>query len=440
MCRHEWVAWCKSGVRPRNMPSHPNKVYVHGGWRGYGHWLGTSNLAGGKQVEHAHSDAAGSTSSHSDEDARPANIPSNPNKTYKRSGWQGYHHWLGIGIPTAVRNPMFMPFTKALLYARSLKLNGHKEWQAWSKSGSRPANMPSDPGKIYKHEGWEGWGHWLDSANPHTKVFMPFNAALLCARSLKLKTQKEWMAWCKSGARPANIPSSPDRTYRHMGWEGVGHWLGTGNVGGGHRQEFLPFKKALLYARSLKLKGQKDWRAWCKSGARPANIPSHPDLTYTHKGWQGYGHWLGTGTGTIAPKDQKFLPFKKALLYARSLKLNHGKEWKEWCKSGARPANVPADPYTFYKHAGWQGYGHWLRTGVRQARQAVPTCTNCQKTFASSNGLAYHTQHKVCIVKREAASAAGSKSPARRTTTPSPAAASRPRRNTPSADKTLSPT
>ena len=65
-------------------------------------------------------------------------------------------------------------------------------------------------------------------------------------------------------------------------------------------------------------------------------------------------------------------------------------------------------------------------------------CMNCQKIFASPNGLAYHTLHQVCM-KRQAASAAGSKSPARRTTVPSPAAASRPRRDTPSADKTLSP-
>ena len=33
----------------------------------------------------------------------------------------------------------------------------------------------------------------------------------------------------------------------------------------------------------------------------------------------GYGHWLGTGN--VAPKDKQILPFKKALLHARSLKL-----------------------------------------------------------------------------------------------------------------------
>ena len=33
---------------------------------------------------------------------------------------------------------------------------------------------------------------------------------------------------------------------------------------------------------------------------------------YKHDGWQGYGHWLGTGNVGVR-KDQQFLPFKKAL-------------------------------------------------------------------------------------------------------------------------------
>ena len=45
--------------------------------------------------------------------------------------------------------------------------------------------------------------------------FLPFKKALLCARSLKLKTHKEWGVWCKSGARPANIPSNPDQVCLH---------------------------------------------------------------------------------------------------------------------------------------------------------------------------------------------------------------------------------
>ena len=47
---------------------------------------------------------------------------------------------------------------------------------------------------------------------------------------------------------------------KHDGWQGYGHWQGTGTVGVKKDQQFLPFKKALLCARSLKLKGVKEWR------------------------------------------------------------------------------------------------------------------------------------------------------------------------------------
>ena len=95
----------------------------------------------------------------------------------------------------------------------------------------------------------------------------------------------------------------------------------TGN-GAGAGKKFLPFKQALVFARSLKLKGKTEWVVWSKSGGREANIPSTPERTYKHDGWQGYGHWLGTGNlagGTLA-----FLPFKEALLYARTWVFNQG--------------------------------------------------------------------------------------------------------------------
>ena len=78
-------------------------------------------------------------------------------------------------------------------------------------------------------------------------------------------------------------------------------------------KKFLPFKKALLCARALKLKNTREWRVWCKSEARNANIPAAPEQVYKHDGWQGYGHWLGTGNVGVR-KDQLFLPFKKALI------------------------------------------------------------------------------------------------------------------------------
>ena len=322
---------------------------------------------------------------------------------YQHKRWQGYGHWLGTGT-VAHKDQQFLPFKEALLHARSLKLTKptnarggkgtgtgwalatprmvtssscrsrrrccthvklkkKKEWKTWCKSDERTANVPAGPDQVYKHDGWQGYGHWLGTGTVAAKSgdqqFLPLKEALLQARSLKLKNKKAWEAWCKAGKRPGNMPSRPDQAYKQDGWQGYGHWLGTGTVAPKNHQ-FLSFKKALLYARSLKLKNRVEWKAWCKTGARPANMPSTPDRTYKHDGWQGYGAWLGTGA--VAPKDQQFLPFTNALLYARSLKLKGSKEWRAWCKSRGRPDNIPAAPEQVYTHDGWQGYGHWRGT------------------------------------------------------------------------------
>ena len=41
-------------------------------------------------------------------------------------------------------------------------------------------------------------------------------------------------------------------------------------------------------------------------------------------------------------------PFKAARAFVRKLKLKSQKEWTEWCKSGMRPPNIPANPYKVY--------------------------------------------------------------------------------------------
>ena len=56
---------------------------------------------------------------------------------------------------------------------------------------------------------------------------------------------------------------------------------------------YLSFKDAREFARKLNLKNNQEWRAWCKSEARPPNIISTPERRYKED-WNGWGDWLGT--------------------------------------------------------------------------------------------------------------------------------------------------
>ena len=42
------------------------------------------------------------------------------------------------------------------------------------------------------------------------------------------------------------------------------------------------------------VKGWDQWREWSRD-CRPADIPSHPDVTYADEGWESMADWLGYG-------------------------------------------------------------------------------------------------------------------------------------------------
>ena len=264
----------------------------------------------------------------------------------------------------------FLPFSDALAVAQAAGLASMREWLAWCRSGRRPPNVPSNPSQAYKGAGWQGWGHWLGTGNQHTKEFLPFGEALAVARSLELSSRMEWKVWCREGLRPLEVPSDPPRVYKDHGWQGWGHWLGTGNQGN-PTVPFLPFAEALVVAQSLNLASSKEWRVWCKEGLRPLNVPFHPNTVYKDHGWQGWGHWLGTGNTQGAGTPNVFLPFRQALNTARALKLSGRDEWVARNKNGQRPANIPSNPDQTYRHAGWQGWGHWLGTSSEQPQRLV---------------------------------------------------------------------
>ena len=309
----EWCQWCKEGTRPPNVPASPDRFYKDAGWRGWGHWLGTGHqqskdfLPFGDALRVARCLLLASSKEWrvwSREGLRPPNVPGAPNRFYKDAGWRGWGHWLGTGN-TANTTP-FLPFAEALAVARSHGLASQPQWMAWSKSGTRPPNVPAQPGRTYKDLGWRGWGHWLGTGTQkhQTKEFLPFEQALPVAWSAGLASKTEWAAWCKQGRRPANVPSNPDRVYKDSGWLWWGHWLGTGN-GANNKKDFLPFDEALRAARSLRLVSVEEWKAWCKSGARPANVPAAPDQAYVHDGWMGWKHWLRHTDPGAAPAATK---------------------------------------------------------------------------------------------------------------------------------------
>ncbi|MEN9535520.1 MAG: hypothetical protein RIR37_793, partial [Verrucomicrobiota bacterium] len=238
------------------------------------------------------------------------------------------------------------PFEEAREFARGLGLSNFQAWMRYCSGGypslgERPPDIPSNPQQVFaKENGWNGYGDWLGTGYIAHKErhWRPFVEARAFVRSLKLSSHVEWMDFCRSGKRPDDIPSNPQNIYEDNGWISLGDWLGTGYVA---KRQWRPFVEARVFARSLNLSNFKEWIEFCRSGKRPDDIPATPNSVYRNDGWKNMGDWLGTGK--LSNQYRKWRPFDKARAFARSLSLTNGDGWRDYCRSGKRPNDIPSN-------------------------------------------------------------------------------------------------
>jgi superfamily II DNA or RNA helicase len=300
----EWWEFIKykSGQLPRDVPTNPHLAYKDAGWTSMGDWLGTGYVAANKRTyrpfeaarEYARQLRLKSRTEWqkvSKSAQLPPGIPANPWRTYANDGWQGMSDWLGSDY-IHPRDRKHRPFPEAREYARGLGLSSKTEWDAFCKSQKKPDDIPQSPGRVYRDKGWNGFGDWLGTGTlrPSDRVYRQFAQARNFVRSLRLSSQKEWLAYTKSGELPPDIPACPHQTYKDDGWNGLIDWLGAGRRRGG----WPPFVEARNIARALGLNSNKEWREYIKSGRLWGQIPTNPDIAYRERGWVSWGDWLGT--------------------------------------------------------------------------------------------------------------------------------------------------
>ena len=87
-------------------------------------------------------------------------------------------------------------------------------------------NIPSNPNIVYKKQ-WQGLGDWLGTGKRGNvdRKFKNFDEARKYVHTLNLKSQKEWIDFCKSGKRPSVIPAAPYQKYKDQ-WKGWADFLG----------------------------------------------------------------------------------------------------------------------------------------------------------------------------------------------------------------------
>ncbi|WP_159452337.1 helicase-related protein [Singulisphaera sp. GP187] len=154
---------------------------------------------------------------------RPSDVPASPNKIYEE--WVGWADWLGTGGPRPKRLSKateLLPFEEARAFVQGLSLSSQRDYFEWSKSEERPPNIPSNPRQAYGAQ-WTNWKDWLGL---RLATIRPFAEAREFARSLELRTRRDWVEYSQRPDFPRDIPVYPESYYTQKLWQGWSDWLG----------------------------------------------------------------------------------------------------------------------------------------------------------------------------------------------------------------------
>jgi hypothetical protein len=164
----EFRKWHKS-EKPPDIPSTPRRTYKKE-WKGWGDWLGTGNIATFNKEILPFEEAKKIVLEHKFKNMeqyqkwvttkKPPDIPFNPDRVYKNKGWISWGDWLGTGRIANQKRECRL-FKEAKEFARSLNLGSLEDWEKYCKSRKKPPDIPSNPDKEYKDEGWKGYPDFL---------------------------------------------------------------------------------------------------------------------------------------------------------------------------------------------------------------------------------------------------------------------------------------
>ncbi|MDC1198439.1 DEAD/DEAH box helicase family protein [Flavobacteriaceae bacterium] len=359
----DWYSYVRENTLPNNIPKTPVQVYNNNGWKGWGEFLGTGNIANFNRVFKKYSEARQyilkfnikTKDEYIEKHQKKIfsdDIPYNPRRTYLDSGWKGWGEFLGTGN-VASFNIEYLSYEDAKAKVMTLGLKNWKDWRQFTKAKNFPEEIPKNPFNSYNGKGWVDMPTFLGSKSSHKKTLKSrtFTEAREFARSLNLTSGKEWNVFCESGEKPSDIPKHPNSVYKNEGWISMFDWLGY------EKNEYLSYDDAKKYLQKLNLRSWSDFREFAASTARPSNIPGHPHIIYKNKGWVSISDLLGYESKSTA---RVFREFNDAKEFLHKLKLKNQIEWQKFAKSNLKPNDIPSNPQKVYKNKGWKGLGDWL--------------------------------------------------------------------------------
>ena len=141
---------------------------------------------------------------------RPAEIPAAPHDKYRGKGFVSYCHFLGYD--DVLPKGQMLSFRAARAYVRKQGLKNWKDWERWSKGGSRPMDIPASPQRHYRSEGWISFADWMGHVpKPKDKKKTPACTTKKRKKEAEDTTAAAAAAAAAAVASPTVIMSSYDK-------------------------------------------------------------------------------------------------------------------------------------------------------------------------------------------------------------------------------------
>jgi hypothetical protein len=236
--RDDWTELHRTGKIPDKYPASPESAYKDK-WEAWGVFLGTGRVASQNYTYVSYSEAQRyfidngiktkrDLLHRSKENNWPIVIPKSPWVTFKQE-WVSWNEF--VQTKASSHHRKFVTFSEARDRVRGMGIKSQSEYRKHASLPSWPIDIPKVPWATYKKTGeWTNLNDFLGTRpTVYNREFRAFLAARDYVRSLRFKTQSEYVAWARSESCPTDIPVSPSTVYADsfINWA---DWLGNYGV------------------------------------------------------------------------------------------------------------------------------------------------------------------------------------------------------------------
>lgn len=311
---NDWEKNIKNTEKPDFIPISPRETYLTRGWISWMDFLNTKNnnsniinyITYNEAKEYIKENLSNIKTQENWKDSIkegkiPENIPNRPDRYYnnKDRGWISWSNYLDSKNIANI-NKEFCNYKEARMYCISLNINSRTKWINFCKNDLKPVNIPSNPDKHYKNNGWVSWGSFFGtghiSDNKKNKNYFSYKESKKYIKENLnfIKSSVQWEKYIKTNDVniPQSIPRNPQLSYKNKGWIGWGEYLETGNIM--NKDKIFPsFNEAREIVQNYNIKSNKEWRIFSKQECKTLKLHTAPDQFYKNKGWISWMDFLG---------------------------------------------------------------------------------------------------------------------------------------------------